>query len=207
MWYEPAADWSEIDRALGLPTDDQLRALARRIDALHRDQRDASASWRTTEHRLIGLWGERHLARCFRLPMDTTLQRWGNRRRNFVLADGTVVDVITRTPLKSGQYPDLTLAANRTGRVDAVVLVIFHGYAFEPEIAGWIDEPTLRAAGERRAFRDGFENLVWPVSRLRPFWELLARHRPDDPLAQPPAASEPVVAPEPRPTVVQASLW
>ncbi len=188
MLYEPAHDWSAVDRALGLPDDAALVRLAERIDAIHRGQRDPTGAWRTRQHRLIGLWGERHVARVFRLPMDLTIRPSGSARQNFRLADGTTVDVITRSPLPSGAWPDLTRPLGRRGRVDVLVLVVFLGFAFEPQIAGWIEEAVLLAEGERREFRPGLACACLPVGRLHPLWSLLARHRPDDPLAQPPPA-------------------
>lgn len=186
-WAEPVKDWREQDRRWGLPSDLQIERLAQQIDAAHARfrQKDGTAAWRKPEHRAIGLYGERHVARVLGLPMDLTVRPYGSRRKNLVLRDGTTVDVVTRQPLRDGSYPDLTRkTSGRRWKVDALVLVVWHGRHFEPEVPGFIYDQDLLRLGTPGTYRDGITNVVAPVGLLSPLRHLAARHDPGSPYAR-----------------------
>lgn len=174
--YDPPMDWSDVDARLGLPSDTQLRKLAKSIDASHRKQTDRTANWRTDEHRLIGLLGERAAARWLGLPMDLRIRKTGNRTVNLVKRTypHTLIDVITRRPLANGDMPDLTrrIREGNLTNLDALVLVVYLGEQYEPWIAGWLPEIELWRSGERQRFQAGITNLVAPIGALYPMEDL-----------------------------------
>lgn len=181
--YDPALDWSAVDARLGLPNDAQLRKLASAIDASHRKQKDRTANWRTDEHRLIGLIGERAAARWLNLPMDLRIKKHGNKTVNLVHRHypHTLIDVITRRPLANGDMPDLTrrVKEGNLTNLDALVLVVYLGEQYEPWIAGWLPEIELWRSGERQRFQAGITNLVAPIGALYPMndlWEQMYGH-------------------------------
>lgn len=213
-WCEPKQDWSEIDRRVGLPSDAQLRRLSARIDDEHarRSQRDDTSAWRSPDHRLIGLLGERHVARILEVAMDLTVRPYGNARKNLVMSDGTKVDVVTRSVLRSGQYPDLTRKIGSRGKPDILVLVVWHGFEIEPEVGGWTYESTLMQTGDVRRFREGIENRILPIGSLQPIWTLVGIHSPGHPLAnesewRAPWFEQAVQTDQPKPEAVQTSLF
>lgn len=180
-----AQDWKAVDRYLGLPNNERLWSIAKQIDDLHKGQRDSTESWRTREHRFIGLAGERAFARIFELKMDFRLLRWGNARQNFRLRDGRVVDVVTRTwqnPLNPAIQPELTLRhkGNKTSN-KTLVLVYYCGNHYEPIIVGHITEKEAREIGREDQFRDGIENIVVSPVLLNDPVELLIDHKPQSP--------------------------
>lgn len=177
---EPEHDYRITDLEIGLPDDDQIERLAARMEKLHRGSKSTTVF--REGHRKIGLLGERHVGRTFRLKMDLRLLPNGSRRVNFTLRDGTTVDVITRTMLKSGAYPDLTMKRKGRNRADVLLLCVWHGYGFEPELVGWIDRNDLERHGRVENYR-GEDNYVAHAGELRPIWELMERHRPEWALA------------------------
>lgn len=181
-WREPPQDWREVDRRVGLPSDRQLRALADTIDQMHR-KRHGDGDKLVDGHRIMGLMGERHIARHLELKMDLTVTPYGNARKNFVLSTGATVDVMTRSPLSSGRYPDLTRKVKARGRPDILILVVWHGFSIEPEIGGWILEKDLMQHGDIRTFRQDVPNRVLPIGSLHPFYTLMQQHNPDSPFA------------------------
>lgn len=187
LWVEPPSDWSAVDYRLGLPSNAQVERLAELIDAAHTRHRqpDETARWRNPVHRQMGLYGERHIARLLNLRMDLSIKPYGNQRRNLVLANGTVLDVVTRSMLKNGSYPDLPRKVGSRGRVDALVLVVWHGTTYEPEVPGWVPEPEMIERGALQRWKDGIENIVVPVGLLDPFWTLAELHNPDSYFACP----------------------
>ena len=211
-WRFPREDWSEVDRRVGLPTDDKLRWLAKRIDAEHR-RLHGDGDKMVEDHRLIGLMGERHIARCLELPMDLSIKPYGNARQNLVLSTGAKVDVITRSLLRNRSYPDLTRKVKARGKPDILVLVVWHGFEMEPEIGGWIREKELMAHGTIRTFRSGIENRCLPIGSLYPFWELVLAHDSSSRWADPfnwhiPEVDPQPPPPEPKPDgPTQASLF
>ena len=174
--FDPPLDWSATDARLGLPNDAQLAKLAKSIDASHRKQTDKTASWRTDDHRLIGLLGERAAARWLNLPMDLRIRKTGNRTANLVKRHYPhhIIDVITRRPLANGDMPDLTrrIREGNLTNLDALVLVVWLGDAYEPWIAGWLPEIELWRSGERQRFATGITNLVAPIGALYPMPDL-----------------------------------
>lgn len=184
-WAEPVKDWSDRDRRHGLPTDLQIERLAQAIDAAHARFRHAEGAVgaKTSQHRAVGLYGERHIARVLGLEMDLSVRPYGSRRRNLRLSDGTTLDVVTRTPLRNGGYPDLVRKVNARGKVDALILVVWHGRHYEPEVPGFIYEPDLVALNRIKEFVAGAPNYTAPVALLSPLRFLVARHDPGSPYA------------------------
>lgn len=175
-------DWSRVDRSLGLPSDDALRRFAEQINAQH--EHKASTRIFTNNYRLIGLWCERHFARTFQMPMPMVLKPHGNRRVAFRLDNGWSVDVIGRTPPKGTIYPDLTVLADLRFKVNALVLVSFHGFDAEPEIIGWETHEGMAERGVASKFaKTGAANFVMHWRSLRPINELVKLHDPRHPLA------------------------
>lgn len=178
-------DWQAVDRYLGLPSTERLWAIARMMDDNHRGQADSTAAWRTAEHRFIGLAGERAFARIFELPMDFRLLRYGNKRQNFKLKDGTVVDVVTRTwqnPLNPVIQPELTIRHKGSpSSKKTMVLVYYCGPTYEPVIVGWITEKEAHRVGREDQFKDGIVNVVVGRPLLKDPVELLSRHKPESP--------------------------
>lgn len=184
----PARDWSKIDAACRLPSDDRLRDFAKRIDAQHAGK--PSTVFLAPDYRLRGLWCDRHFARVMQIGMPLILDPRGNRRRAFALHDGTTIDVVGRTPKKGAIYPDLTRRVDANHRVGALVLICFNGFEHEPEVVGWMAEyefmqmaarVTLKnTQGDGRAVEDYL--LGW--RHLRSISELCKRHAPSHPLAE-----------------------
>lgn len=182
----PAQDWRKVDRALSLPRDAKLKEIADRWNAAKSPNQDRPAI--IEDHRLIGLYGERSFARLFRLPMDLADRKYGNRRANFKLRNGWVVDVVTRTPIHGRWQPDLAVPANTRGRVMAWVLCVWLGPEYEPVFTGWITESEARTRGERKQFhKRGVENIVVKPEWLAPIGGLLALHDPKRGAALPPS--------------------
>jgi hypothetical protein len=184
--FDPAPietqDWREIDRKLGLPNDEQLRKLAEAIDANHKGQSDATASWRTSSNRLTGLRGERAFARVFEVPMDVQVRRYGNYRRNFALRHGPVVDVVTRTWCGiciGAFFPELTVRHNPRPTGKVLCLVYDQGDYLEPLIKGWILDHDAERIGRVGSFRSGIENRIVSPAMLRDPLELLRLHNPN----------------------------
>lgn len=184
-WAEPARNWSKQDRLYGLPTDQAILRLAAQMDAEHnkRRQKEGAVGLQVSNHREVGLFGERHIARIFGLTMDQEVRPWGSKRKNLILRDGTTIDVVTRTPLRSGGYPDIFRKVKARGKVDALILVIWYGRVYEPEVPGFIYEPDLLGLNLIREFREGHANYTAPVSRLSPLRFLVERHNPQSPYA------------------------
>lgn len=182
-WFEPAKDYHHVDRLLHLPSDDGLLNLANRIN-------NSKSHYATTrvlidDYRFIALFGDRHFARTFRLPMNTTVTRRGDSRKPFRLNDGTVVDVMTRRAPKNALYPDLTLSVKAHKGPDVVILIAYAGVESEPQFVGWMEEKMIRTYPVI-TFRDDVENFVVPHDALHPLWTLMSRHQPRSPLARPP---------------------
>ena len=193
--YEPAHGWRSVDARLRLPNDAELLMLGRRMGAAKTPEHDGSDI--VPDHRIVGLHGERHVARRLGMAMDTrVIHGHGSRRCNYTLADGTRLDVLTRRPNPRYPIPDILLQVTLRHAVDAIVVVAFHSPMFEPEIVGWAWEADVRARGQihepARHYPNAKPNFVYPNNLFRPFWSLMAMHRPDDPEAQPPP--EPVIA-------------
>lgn len=171
-------DWREFDRVLHLPSNEQLRTLAAIIDRNHLGQRDMTEAWRSIEHRFIGLFGERAFGRIFALGMDTRVLKHGNRRKNFTLSNGWVVDVVTRSWGMLGRnMPELTIRqGGKSGKTDALCLVFYNGEEIEPNLVGWISKREAQAVGRIDEFREGIVNLVVPIGALHPMSELLEKH-------------------------------
>ena len=204
---EPESDWADVDARWQLPNDDQLVKLARMIDHVHKGQRDDSAIWRMDDYRLVGLCGERAFARVFGCRMNTTVSRYGGKRKNARLQSGDAVDVVTRRVTRGGDLPDLTMreAAPGGNAATILVLIVWNGFGAEPVLAGWIERRVIAEQGERRQFKEGVINRVMPIAMLRPMHELMERHRKRSPLRLPESAIPPVrlkpppPAPDPEP--------
>lgn len=216
-WREPARDWSAIDKQTGLPTNDQVERLACAIDQEHnrRRQTEGAVGDHIASHRVVGLYGERHIARMLKLQMDLAIRPYGSKRKNLALSDGTVIDVVTRQILRNGDYPDVIRKVNARGKVNALILVVWHGKDYEPEVPGFIFEPDLVDLNRIREFRDGHPNYTAPVGLLDPIWKLVERHDPDNLYADP-AMDNYLTAcrdteddddPEPEPTDYQLPLF
>lgn len=174
-------DWQLTDRALHLPNDNELTLLAGLMDDVHDGHHDESANWRSPSHRLIGLAGERQVARYLRLPMDTAVRPDGSDRCNFVLSSGTKVDVVTRSRLRFGGMPDLTLKVRDAAKSKEdmiLVLVLFKGGAEAPEPLGWAWQSTLVKHGRKVVFTGKLENYVLRVDQLNPMHLLFTYHSP-----------------------------
>lgn len=189
----PEAGWEDADRRLWLPSDDEIERLAHTINDAHTGQRNETKPW-PADFRALGLYGERAFSRVFETRMDTAIRRYGSGRKNATLADGTTVDVMTRRLLRSKAVPDLTRRVKGFRKLaDVCCLVLWVGRGWEPVFLGWLEEGLIKEHGEVRAYQDGNPNYVVPAAKLRPMWELMARHRPDSLLAQPEtAAAEPI---------------
>lgn len=171
----PAQDWSAIDHQLAIPSDQELQIVAATIDGHHKTDRRVSKD--AAHPRLIGLRGERQVARELGLPMDLRILPKGTRRTNFVLADGTPVDVVTRTVPRNGQAPELILRTTERELVQdrAMVLVIWFDEAHEPWIPGWAWESELRQS-RVISFVPGVTNWAMTIDQLHAFDRLLARN-------------------------------
>lgn len=173
----PVQDWRRTDRNLGLPNDHRLKAIADRWNAAKAPSQNRQPI--IADHRLIGLYGERAFARMFRMPMDLADRKYGNRRANFRLKNGWVVDVITRTPIHGRYQPDLAVPANTRGKVTAWVLCVWLGPEWEPVFTGWITEAEARERGSIKRFHNrGVDNIVVKPEWLAPISGLLAIHDP-----------------------------
>lgn len=168
----PALSWAATDAILGLPSDAQLRQLATRMDRLHKNKSETVSQ--STEIRAIGLAGERHVARCLGIPMDTRLKPYGSQRNNLRLGNVTI-DAVTRTMPRNGAEPDIILKTTSRPHPGhhAMALVVWHGWEYEPQLAGWIWESTLRATGIITEYRPGHPNYAIPASELLPLASLL----------------------------------
>jgi hypothetical protein len=173
-------DWSRTDYVLGLPDDERLTRFAKAIEASHKDQADATRSWRTLDNRVLGLKGERAFARVFGLRMDLKIKKFGNRRINFELRDGAKVDVVTRSLGLSGQYPELTIRHRANSRSKLVLYLIIWGSEHnEPMHAGWITEQEAHRTGRVETFKSGIVNTVVSMGQLNDPIKLLRAHNPD----------------------------
>lgn len=135
------------------------------------------------DYRMVGLWCERHFARVIQVPMPLRLNPHGNRRRAFVLGDGTTVDVIGRRVPQGHIYPDLTRRHDARHRVDALVLVAFNGWDAEPEIVGWQTEHYVKTEGVVGEYRSGVPNYTVSWRALESISTLAERHAINHPLA------------------------
>lgn len=177
-------DWTEIDRRLRNPDNARLMRLAKAMDENHKGQADGTATWRTHKNRYVGLFGERAFGRIFDLPMDLRLMRYGNRRKNFTLRDGTVIDVVTRswqTGLAGGPMPELTIRHKERVTKKVLVLCYYQGEHLEPLLKGWITHKEANEIGRVEQFKDGIENIVVSPAYLHPMIDLLRRHSPQSP--------------------------
>lgn len=177
-------DWTAIDRYLRLPDNARLMRIAKAMDDNHKGQRDATETWRTNRNRYIGLFGERAFSRIFGLPMDVALKRFGNHRRNFLLRDGTVIDVVTRSweaGLSGGPLPELTIRHKAKPSGKTLVLIYYQGEQLEPLIKGYITEQEAHEIGRVDQFRDGIENIVVAPYDLHDASALLRMHDPSSP--------------------------
>lgn len=177
-------DWTAIDRHLRLPDNARLMRIAKAMDENHKGQADATEGWRTNRNRYIGLFGERAFGRIFGLSMDLTLKRYGNRRKNFALRDGTVIDVVTRSweaGFSGGPMPELTLRHKAKPSGKTLVLIYYQGEQLEPLIKGYITEKEAHEIGRVDQFRDGIENIVVAPYDLHNASDLLHTHNPTSP--------------------------
>lgn len=174
-------DWTLTDRALQLPDDNELTMLAGLMDDVHQGQPDPTAAWREPSHRLIGLAGERQVARYLRVPMDTTVKPEGSARANLVLSSGVPVDVVTRTRLRFGGLPDLTLKvrdANKSKQDMILVLAMFKSGGEDPELLGWAWQSKVVKTGIKKTFTGKLENYILRVDQLEPMHLLFTYHTP-----------------------------
>ena len=179
---QPLHDWSQVDRFYQLPSNDQIKHFARIIDQHHADQRDQTKSWRSEQNRIIGLMGERCFARVFGIRMDMRLLKFGNRRKNFTLNSGRIVDVVTRTWKNPIHSPELTIRhkGNPSSNL-TLALIYWFDERTEPVIVGWITEKDAHSVGRIDRFKDGIENVVVPHGLLRDPVQLLREHNPESP--------------------------
>jgi hypothetical protein len=181
----PENDWRTIDAMLGLPDDPGIRRLAQMMNASHRGQKNETERW-PIDFREIGLFAERAFCRVFGTHMDTTVRRYGSGRKNVTLSDGTTVDVMGRRLRPDKSLPDLTRkVGGHRQRADVCCLVLWIDTTIEPVFLGWMSDREIIARGELQKFSYGNSiNRVVPLALLRPMSELMARHRPDSPLAR-----------------------
>jgi hypothetical protein len=213
--FDPAPletqDWSRVDQRLRLPDNARLMRIAKAIDETHKGQADGTAGWRTSKNRYVGLFGERAFGRIFELPMDLRLLRFGNRRRNFTLRDGTVVDVVTRTwesGYSGGPMPELTIRHKERPSKKVLMLVYYQGEQLEPLIRGYISDKEAFDIGRVEEFREGIENIVVSPADLHHPIDMLRQHNPasqwitayEHHQAEVKAAWTPEPEPEPAPT-------
>jgi len=178
----PEQDWYTTDRVLHLPSDGEIRRLARTITAMHQGQADETKHW-PVDFREVGLFCERAFCRVFRTRMDMGVKRYGSARVNTKLRDGTRIDVVGRR-LYHGTLPDLTRKVSGARQAaDACVLVLWHGEGTEPVFLGWEWDRTIKTY-PTQSFQIGGKSYVVPVAKLRPMHELMARQDPFHPLAQ-----------------------
>jgi len=178
--YVPVKDWTEVDRRVGLPDDDQIRAIADRWNSQKTQNQHRPEI--VADHRLVGLLGERAFARMFRLPMDLADKRHGSRRANFRLSNGWIVDVVTRRPIHGVRHPELAVPEDTRGTADVWVLCVWLGEQYEPHVAGWIPEPEGRRRGRIQQFHEkGVPNVVVGRGWLAPMSGLLWYHRASHP--------------------------
>lgn len=177
--FGPLQDWSRTDYLLGLPDDERLLRFAKAIENSHKDQADATRTWRTLENRVIGLKGERAFARVFNLRMDLQIKKFGNYRVNFEIRGGTKIDVVTRSLQPHGVYPELTIRHKAKSRSQLILyLIIWGSDSVEPMHAGWITEQEAQRTGRVETFKSGIVNTVVSMGQLNDPTTLLRLHDP-----------------------------
>lgn len=159
----PALSWASTDALFGFPNNDQLRELAGRMDKLHKNKADTVSN--RSDIRAVGLAGERHVARYLGIPMDTRLKPGGSQRTNLRLGNVTI-DVVTRTMPRNGAEPDIIVKTTAKPKPHLLALVIWHGWEYEPQLAGWVWEAELRSRGIVTEYVPGFRNYALPASEL-----------------------------------------
>lgn len=179
-------DWSEVDQMYRFPSDARIESIAREMDRAKQGQPDSAnvSGYDPAEMRRTGLFGERAFCRIFGTPMDLGVKRYGSMRRNAILKDGTVIDVVTRTARKNGEYPDLTIRKLGKKGAKVYVLLIWIGPSYEPVLYGWCTAQEARERGVSSMFRSGTPNTVVGHNDLNPMHLLMQRHRSYSPLAK-----------------------
>lgn len=180
--FSEAQDWNAIDYRYGLPDDQRIERLATAMDTIHMSQQDDTASWRRRDNRILGLKGERAFARIFGCHMDLKLKKYGNNRRNFVLANGARIDVVTRRMKYDNDawFPDLTIRHRAKSRSQMVLyLIVWGADSVEPYHAGWIAEQEAHRVGKIEQYREGIVNTVVSIGQLFDPRRLLEQHNPN----------------------------
>lgn len=172
--WPTAQDWSDTDERLGLPSDTEIRELARAVDRARSGLRDRKVSPREIQAREVGFFGVRAVCRYLGVGGTFSVyQDRGSRRTSLYTYSGMPVGVVTRHPLAKNTMPDLILRVAETPRDDlALVLVVWKGEAWEPIIPGWACEGTLRRNGRIEVFRNNEQNFVLGARLLRPMTTL-----------------------------------
>jgi len=126
---------------------------------------------------LIGVVGERCFAAMFGLPLAPVVGRRA-LRHNFLLADGTRVDVVCSP---AARWLPIPVERFDAGDCDAWALMRFKGFdgggGGEAVPVGWCDRATAEQATVGVLVKGGRRNRLVPARWLAPMADLLARHR------------------------------
>jgi hypothetical protein len=173
LLWPHARDWSSVDRSLGLPSDFEIRDLAKKVDDARKNLDDRLVA-KEIAAREIGFFGQRAVCRLLNRPGNfEVLKHRGTRRASLERHDGMPIGVVTRQPLAGNKMPDLILRVREKPRDDlALVMVVWKGPEYEPYMPGWICEVELRDVARVESFRADEQNYVLGVSKLRPFQTL-----------------------------------
>lgn len=158
--WRTAKDWSKVDRAFDLPSDEDLITLATTLSP-------AVGRIRPQDPVLSALVGERHFCRWARAPM-----RWRDRtliREPVVMNDGSKVGVACRWVPFSGEIPPLFIIPySGMPGYDIVVAAVYHDLEFEPELVGWQTIPYWKEHGTRAKLNSGLAGRSLPRTFLIP---------------------------------------